>query len=149
MVSDNKYFVWISYLLAVLAASLVGLFCIYAIAILDMKEAILGIDLIIDATIRDFVRDYFTYLPLMFLTLLAVAFPGFIIVRRIARQKNISGLLFYSISGALYAAFTCLLLMTLNIFTPSVALIIAAGITGVAGGITYGLSLDYSIRTFD
>lgn len=86
MVSDNKYFVWISYLLAVLAASLVGLFCIYAIAILDMKEAILGIDLIIDATIRDFVRDYFTYLPLMFLTLLVVAFPGFIIVRRIARQ---------------------------------------------------------------
>jgi hypothetical protein len=91
MVSDNKYFVWISYLLAVLAASLVGLFCIYAIAILDMKEAILGIDLIIDATIRDFVRDYFTYLPLMFLTLLAVAFPGFIIVRRIARQNFFQG----------------------------------------------------------
>jgi len=139
MVSDIKYIDWVIYLISVSTASLIGLFCIYAMAIFEMKEAVLGIDLIVDANFKDFVKDYFSYLPIMSLIMLVIAFPGFLVVRRVAWDRSINTMSFYSISASLYAMLFYLLFMLLNIFTLSIVFMISAGITGLIGGITYGL----------
>lgn len=135
-----RHFNWLGYIAASVSSSIVGLFLIYAMALFQKREAVLGIDLIIDATIEDLFKDYISHLPLMILMMTIIALLGCILAIKYVRKLNVKSPYYFSVGGALYAVFCYLLMIVFTGFESSIEMFISAAITGFIGGMTYGVS---------